>query len=196
MIRTAILAGALVCAPAAFARTADYSRSEAQFADDAKELDVAAMAAMPERGEVDLLVENAQSLDHRLKILGIHCSAWKVENPLSQMVARALGMWDRDGTLGPAERRPLVRLRFTSASSNMRCVEVEELEGRCLTRTSINGEAVIEKEGQAARTAPIAIEVEEQQAVGACAVARGAGLSGRAASIALVDRLKALAAAD
>lgn len=187
------LGAALLSASAANARTADYARGDDAFAADARALEVADFPAMPERGDVDVEVENIESLDHRLKILAISCRAWRVDNPLSQIVSRALTAWDRDGSLAPPLQRPLLRIRFESALSTMRCVEVAEMTTRCLTRTAISGEATVHQGGDAARRVPIAVEVEHQQSVGVCGgIARGTALSGRSAAIALVESLRGL----
>ena len=178
------------------ARTADYSVSEAQFRSDAEALDVSNFPELPKRSNVDLVIEDAAKLDQQLRILSISCKAWKVENPLSKMVARVLGDWDRDGTIGAPARPPLVRFRVQSALSSMRCVQVKELKTRCITRTAINGEATVEADGAAPRVQPVSVEVEQEQSVGVCGgLARGTAISGRAASIALANRLTEIAAA-
>lgn len=189
------LAAVLLCgaAPAA-ARTADYGKDEAQFANDAFELEVSSVPTLPSRGQVDVVADDLQALDHELKVLGLHCSLWDVENPLSQMVSKALGAWDSDGELGDTDRRPLIRLTFKSARSTMRCVEVEELDGRCLVRTSIEAEARIDQGADTLRVEPVSINVEHEQAEASCSIARGTALSGRSASIALVERLRDMVA--
>lgn len=188
-----VLAAAAVAAPAA-ARTADYARSDAQFAEDAAALNVGELAAMPQRGELQVMIEGAASLDHQLKILTIACKAWRVDNPLSQMVAKALGSWDRDGQLTAAVDAPLVRFKADGAFSTMRCVEVAELKARCITRTAINGTATVERQGSVSAAKPISVAVEHEQNIGACGgLSRGTALSGREASIRLVEQLKAAA---
>lgn len=192
-VALAAAAAALLSAAPAAARTVDYSLSEEQFAADAAALDAGSLPAMPSRGTAEVEIDGDARLDNQVRILGISCRAWKVDNPLSQMVRRALVAWDRDGTLSAAGGRPLVRVRIDRADVSMRCVAVKELEGRCITRTSIGGEATVERADALPRSEKIAIEVEQQHDVGTCAVARGTALSGRAASIALVERLKQLA---
>ena len=201
-MRRSVLAGAAaalaVAAPAAAARIADYSLTEAQFEALAAKLGVEGFRSAPGKGDVDVVVE-APAIDHRTRVLGISCTAWNVDNPISQMVKRALAAWDRDGALSaPSEPRPVIRVRLDSASSNMRCVQVKELKMRCLLRASLAGTATLEKPGSPARTEPITIEVEQAQKLGGfCGgMASGTSLLGRTASLALVDRLQALAAAD
>ncbi|HYW14838.1 MAG TPA: hypothetical protein VE891_01610 [Allosphingosinicella sp.] len=201
-MRRSVLAGAAaalaVAAPAAAARIADYSLTEAQFEALAAKLGVEGFRAAPGKGDVDVVVE-APAIDHRTRVLGISCTAWNVDNPISQMVKRALAAWDRDGGLSaPSEPRALVTVRLESGSSNMRCVQVKELKMRCLLRASLAGSATIERPGSPARTEPVLVEVEqEQKMAGFCnGMAQGTSLLGRTASLALIDKLQALAAAD
>jgi hypothetical protein len=180
-------------ASAAQARTADYSVSEEKFKADAEALNVSAYPALPARTNLDVVVEDLAKLNGKLRVLGISCKAWKVDNPLSQMVARVLGGWDRDGKLEPAGG-PLVRFRAKSALATMRCVEVGELKTRCITRTAILGDAVVERPGAEPRVEALSIETEAEQDVGVCGgLARGAAISGRSASILLAERLKEVA---
>ena len=200
-MRRSALAGAAaalaVAAPAAAARVADYSLTEAQFEALAAKLGVDGFRPAPGKSEVDVVVE-APAIDHRTKVLGISCTAWNVDNPISQMVRRALAAWDRDGALSaPSEPRPLITVRLDSASSNMRCVQVKELKMRCLLRASLAGTATIERPGGPPRTQPIVVEVEQEQKLGGfCGgMAQGTSLLGRTASLTLIDRLQAIAAA-
>lgn len=202
-MRRSLLAAAVaalaVAAPAAAARIADYSLTEEQFEALADKLGVDGFRQSPGRSEVDVLVEAPAAIDHRIRVLGISCTAWNVDNPISQIVNRTLAAWDRDGALSaPSEARPLIRLKLDSAASNLRCVQVKELKMRCLLRGSLAGSATVETPGRPARTQPIAIEVEqEQKMAGPCnGMAQGTSLLGRTASLALIDRLKAIAAAD
>lgn len=202
MRRSALAGAALalaVAAPAAAARLADYSLTEAQFEALAAKLGVDGFRPAPGRSGVDVLIEEPAAIDHRIRVLGISCTAWNVDNPISQMVTRALSAWDRDGALSvPSEPRPLIRLRLESASSTLRCVQVREMKMRCLLRASLAGSATLERPGGPPRTQPILVEVEqEQKMAGPCnGMAQGTSLLGRTASFALIDRLQAISAAD
>ncbi|HEY0084915.1 MAG TPA: hypothetical protein VGB65_03290 [Allosphingosinicella sp.] len=195
----AVAAAALaVAAPAAAARVADYSLTEAEFEALAGRLGVEGFRAAPAKSEIDVVIE-APAIDHRTRVLGISCTAWNVDNPISQMITRAMSAWDRDGTLSaPAEPRTLITVRLDSASSNMRCVQVKELKARCLLRASLAGSATLEKPGSPPRTEPILVEVEQEQKLGGICggMAKGTSLLGRTASLALIDRLQAISAAD
>ena len=196
-MRLALTATALAAAPAA-ARTVDYGHSDAEFEAAAVAIGAPTPAATPPRGESDVVLEGAEKLDHELLILGISCRAWQVDNPLSQMVRRALSGWDRDGALEPVAERPLLRLRIGSAGSDLRCIQIRELQERCIVRTRIEGEAILERPGQAPRSERIAIEDQQVHTrPGACgSLSRGAGLSGRAVSLTLIERLRAVASTD
>jgi hypothetical protein len=192
--RLAAAAAVALFATAAQARTADYRVSEDQFKADAAALNVSPFPALPGQGSFDIIVEDLEKLDGKLQILGIFCRAWKVNNPLSEMVRRVLTGWDRDGQVSPAPAGPTIRFRATSAWSTMRCVEVKEMKTRCITSTGINGEATVERPGSAPRTEPVSVEVQQEQDVGVCGgLARGVAISGRSASIRLAERLGEIA---
>ncbi|HEX8585609.1 MAG TPA: hypothetical protein VF680_14520 [Allosphingosinicella sp.] len=201
MKRSALAAAAAalaVAAPAAAARVADYALTEAEFEALAGKLGVEGFRPAPAKSEIDVVIE-APAIDHRTRVLGISCTAWNVDNPISQMINRAMSAWDRDGALSaPAEPGTLITVRLDSASSNMRCVQVKELKARCLLRASLAGSATLEKPGSPPRTEPILVEVEQEQKLGGICggMAKGTSLLGRTASLALIDRLQAISAAD
>lgn len=192
-MRCAALAAAagaalLWAGPAAAERVADYSVSDARFQELAQNLHASPFPAMPAKGGADVILE-AASVDHQLAILGIFCRAWHVQNPLSQMVRRALTAWDRDGDLAPPASGEPIRVKLDGASSTMRCVQVKELKSRCLLTTALSGSA-----SRGDRTVPISIDLEQEQDTGACnGLAQGTSLIGRSAAIALVEKLKPLA---
>ena len=128
-------------------------------------------------------------------ILGIACSAWNVDNPLSQMVSRVLEGWDADGSLTRVADRPLLRLSIERAGSDLRCVEVREMSVRCLVRTRIDAVATLERPGAEPVTERISVDERQTHSrPGACGtLSRGTALAGRAVSLALIGRLRALA---
>jgi hypothetical protein len=186
---------AFTAAPAS-ARTVNYALSDEQFQADAVAIGAPVPEPAPERGRFHVILEGAERTDHRLVVLGISCSAWRVDNPLSQMVRRALTEWDADGSLDDTHDGPVLRVSLDSASSDIRCVEVREMDMSCIVRTRIRGEIRLERPDSEPLTQPLAIEDQQlQDNPGACgSLSRGTGLSGRAASIALVDRLEAFTA--
>lgn len=201
MMRTAaaiaLAAATLFAASPAAARTVEYDLSDEGFREAAAAIGAPEPAPAPERGTAEVVIENAERLDHRLMILGISCSAWTVDNPLSQMVRRALEGWDADGALTPAADRPVLRISIGSAGSDLRCVEVREMSVRCLVRTRIEAVATLERPGAEPVTERLSIEDRQTHSrPGACGtLSRGTALSGRAASLALIERLRAFAAA-
>lgn len=181
-------AALLWAGPASAERVADYSVTEARFAELAQSLHAAPFPALPEKGRTDVVLETA-AVDNELAILGIFCRAWHVQNPLSQMVKRTLQLWDRDGDLAAPAAGEAIRVRLDSGYSAMRCVQVKELKSRCLLTTTLSGSA-----SRGGRTIPISVDVEQEQDTGVCnGLAQGTSLIGRSASIALVEKLKALA---
>jgi hypothetical protein len=202
-MRTPVLAMAAaalaVAGPASAARTADYSLTDEQFEALAAKLGVKGFREAPAKSDVDVVIEAPAAIDHRTRVLGISCTAWNVDNPISQMIRRSMSAWDRDGALTvPADGRPLIRLRLDSATSTLRCVQVKELKMRCALRASLSGSATLEGANGPPRTEPILVEVQqEQKMAGPCnGMAQGTSLLGRTASLELIDRLKALTAAD
>ena len=202
VLACAAAAGAIMAAaaPAEAARTADYALSEEQYRTVAANLKVGDFPAMPGREQVDVVIDPAGgAVDHRVRIVGIACSAWNVDNPLSLMIARTMTAWDRDGTLAaPAASGKLVRLKLDEAATNLRCVEVRELKTRCMSRASVSGVATVEEPGKEPRAEPISVAVEQIQSMGGLCngLAQGTGLIGRELSIALAERLRALAGAS
>jgi hypothetical protein len=191
------------CALAAFAaapvaaRTVNYNQSDENFQEDAAAIGAPSPEPAPERGRIHVILDGAERIDHRLVVLGISCSAWRVDNPLSQMVRRALTEWDADGLLDGTDAGPVLRVTLTNASSDIRCVEVREMDMSCIVRTRIQGEIRLEQPNSEPLTEPLIIEDQQIQSTpGACgSLSRGTGLSGRAASIALIERLQAFAVA-
>lgn len=171
--------------------------SEEQYRTLAADLKVGDFPAMPGREDLDVVIDPAgASVDHRVRIVGISCSAWNVDNPLSQMIARTMIAWDRDGTLAaPTARGKLIRLKLAEAASNLRCVQVKELKMKCMLRASLSGVATLEEPGKTARAEPISVAVEQIQSVGGLCngLAQGTSLLGRGLSIALAQRLRELA---
>ena len=91
-----------------------------------------------------LRLELATALDHEVTRVGIVCSAWTVDNPISQLLTRMV-----PGSATAAMDRPAeLTLRVEHAATLSRCFQVAELKARCLTRVTLDGNAVI---GGAAR---------------------------------------------
>lgn len=185
----ALIAAVAVSVPAAAQRIVDYSQSDDQVAVDARELKVAPPAPLPSRGALAITIDNIEALDHRVAFRGIGCSAWETDNPLSQMVSRVLSAWDADGRFDSGNAADALAIRFEAATTIMRCVQTGEWQTKCLVRSNIRGMA---KPSWGAATS---FDVGSEIVIGGgdCGVARGAGLAGRAASVALVDRLSGLA---
>ena len=190
--RWAAAALLLAGATPALARTVDYSRSEAEMQRVAADLEAPALIPAAARGTADVVLEDGEKLDHEVLILAISCRAWEVVNPLSQMVRRALGDWDRDGLLEPVADRLLLHVRIQSARSTLRCVQVAELEERCIVRTAVEGEARLERPGAEPRTERFALDHQHVQtpSIGCGGLSNGTAISGWTVSMQLVERLQ------
>lgn len=175
---------ALVSAqPAEARRTIDYSVDDATLSAWADEQGMAPLTPAPTPAHA-LRLELAPALDHEVTRVGIVCSAWTVDNPISQLLTRMV-----PGSATAAMDRPAeLTLRVEHAATLSRCFQVAELKARCLTRVTLDGNAVI---GGAAR--PVHAEIERAtNSVGACAgLTRGIALVSRDAVIALIAKADA-----
>ena len=168
-------------------RVVDYTIDEATAAHDAIEQGVP-LAPVPARGDAHVAVQIAPEVDHQVVRVGIFCSAWKVQNPISILIQRFLAAWDRDGAPSSSPSGPAdLLVKVDRASTLSRCVGTGELKTTCITRVSIDGS--IARKSEAAR----AFHVEREEAtkgIGACAgLTRGIALVSRDAASALIGQL-------
>lgn len=185
-----VLTATCAFTPARADRIVNYAVDEVAAVRDAAEQGVA-LAPIPARGTRHLAVRIAPAVDHEVLRVGIACSAWKVQNPMSALLQRFLTAFDRDGapasSLTPAAGMLVTVDRARTLS---RCVGTGEMRTTCITRVSIDGTTMLH--GETAR--PFRVEREEAaKGVGVCAgLARGIGLVSRQAAGALVDELRDL----
>ncbi|MGH6808336.1 MAG: hypothetical protein ACREEJ_16080, partial [Ensifer adhaerens] len=175
-------------AVAAHARTVDYSLDQAALDQAAAEQRVGQVSLSPSRGDLDLAFSADPGTDHVTLALGNHCSAYKVENPVSQMLRALITSWDRDGTLAEPGGVGVAAIRLTKASSYNRCVMLKETDGRCITRVKLAGTVSLDVGDGVARSFPIAADVEKSGTVGGfCGnIARFIGIVSREAGIELI----------
>lgn len=168
-------------------RVVNYAIDETAAAHDAAEQGVA-LAPLPARGPTHIAVEIAPSVDHQVLRVGISCSAWKVQNPMTGLLQRFLTAWDRGGAPAPS-LGPSVGLvvKIERAATLSRCVSTGEMKSTCITRVSIDGSTA--RPGEEPR--PFHVEREEAaKGVGVCAgLTRGIGLVSRQAASALIGYL-------
>lgn len=187
-----------LAAVAANARTVDYSLNHAALEQAAVQQHIGQISPPPARGDIDLAFAADPGTDHVTLALGNHCSAYKVENPVSAMLRTLVVSWDRDGTLAPSGTTGVAFMRLTKASSYNRCVQLKETDGRCITRVRLAGTISVDGASGAARSFPIAADVEKSGTVGGfCGnIARFIGIVSREAGIALIADARAKLTAE
>lgn len=185
VVGLAICSTILIAAPASAKRTVDYSVDDVTMASWAVEQGVS-LTAWPIRGNGQAGLVIVPSVDHEVLRGGIYCSAWKVENPISQLIRQGFDHW---GAVVPlADSTPAsIGVTIKAASTFSRCVGVSELKSVCITRVTIDAE--IAARGEPAR--PVRVSVERSaKGIGACAgLTRGIALVSREAVIALIGKL-------
>ncbi len=187
LLLLAVAAGSGIAAPAAAERLVDYTIDETTAASQAAEQGVP-LAPLPARSRSHVALEIAPAADHAVTRVGIACSAWKVQNPMSILLKRMFAAWDREGApLSVPDQRADLTVRVERAATVSRCIATGEMKSSCITRVSIDGSAA--RLGETAK--PFRVEKEEiTKGVGVCAgLTRGIGLVSRAAASALLTQL-------
>jgi hypothetical protein len=175
------LAALLVAAPSQARDVQLEWLAPASFAKEAAGLKIN-VSPVPVPGPFAIMLTAAPSLDHETLRLGISCSAYKINNPVSAI----LDMVAREAS---APAAPPLRISIATARSMTRCVEVKEYNVRCITRVTLNGEAVVPaSEGQTERSLPLTLTLERDSSVGGFCenTAKGVGLVTREAAQQLV----------
>lgn len=179
-IAVAALAGAQ---PAEARRTVDYSVDDATLGAWADEQGMAPLTPAPAPAHA-IRLELKPGLDHEVTRVGIVCSAWTVDNPISALLTRMVPGSATAAMAGPAD----LTLRVEHAATLSRCFQVAELKARCVTRVTLDGNAV-----SGGKERPVHAEIERAtNSVGACAgLTRGIALVSRDAVIALIAKADA-----
>jgi hypothetical protein len=186
-VRAVLLASAiavLVCAdPAVAKRVADYSVGDEKLMQWGLELSLNPIAALPTKSSRNVALEIAPGVDHDAIRGGIYCSAWKVENPIAQLIGNVASQWDSDGKLASGTEIADVMIKVDRASTLTRCVGSGELAAICITRVAIEAQVT---EVSAQTTRPVRVSIERSGPLkGLC--------SGLARSVAVVSRESAIA---
>lgn len=149
----------------------------------ATDLKIKGVSPPPPRSTFDIAVEVGPAVDHQSLALGIYCSVYKVWNPAGAMLKALAAEADRDGVLGGAEGAPLLTIRLDTARSYRRCVEVKEMNSRCITRVTLSGEAIQRAADGVERRVPLKADVERDSSIdGICGgIARALGVITREA---------------
>lgn len=186
----AVFAALALGSAGAQARVVDYQIDRATLEQAAADQLDGPLSPPPERGDAQLAFVADPGTDHVTISAGVACSAYKVENPVSQMLVPLLQHWDADGTLGGADA---ITLRLTRASSFNRCVQLKEFDGRCITRVRLAGTLSLRSADGATADVPVSANVERSGTVGGfCGnLARFIGMVSREAGIALLADARA-----
>ena len=116
---------------------------------------------LPPRGEIDLVLEGGEALDHEARMLAISCSAYDYLSKLQAPVVSYLKALDVNGDLDEepagASSAPAATVRIEDTKTFVRCVEVESWQQHCRVNTTIAGE--ITAPGEEAM--PIKVQTEE-----------------------------------
>lgn len=176
---------ALALPALANARSVDYSLPPAAIIAGGQELKITPLTSELHPAIRIDTVTAAPAVDHVNLSLARFCSAYKVENPISQLFAALKAEWNAAADSAAGAPLTPVRLTIDSASSYRRCVEVAEMNVRCITKVRIAGTVTSGDAG-----APVAVtgEAERDASVGGLCgnLARGVGVVSREAAIALM----------
>lgn len=182
-MRRALAAIAILAAtPAAAVRVVDYTADDATVSKWAVEQGVA-LADWPARSTTTVAVEFAPGVDHDVVSAGIGCSAYKIANPITQLIRRGAAAWGTEATAANAA----LLIRVDRAATLSRCVTTGELKGSCIYRVTLVGTATSRAPGAPEAGTPFRYVTEKQaRAVGACAgLTRGIHLVSREAVAAM-----------
>jgi hypothetical protein len=170
----ALLTAALLGQPLA-ARVVDYSVDDSVIVQEATELKIASITPGLTLENHTINVTIAPGVDHITDALGIYCSVYKVENPISQLVKKLAVAAANDKAAAS------ININLTGARSYRRCVEVKEMNARCIIRVVLTGTVA----GAGAGSIPISGDVERDSSVsGICgSLARGIRVVSREAAI-------------
>lgn len=174
-----LLVAAWLASPAV-AREVNYATIDAPgFTALAARLKIAPITALLP-GPLPVVLTAAPAADHEVLRLGQYCDV-TIINPVSQLVALMAT---------PPPPSPSVEVAITRARSFRRCLELSEMNVRCITRVTLDAD--VTSSGQLKR--PVTVIVERDASVGGFCedVAQGVGVITRQA----VHELIAKAVAD
>jgi len=163
------------------ARVVEYPKNEATWKAWATEQGVQLKEALPAASKIRLSL--SKSLDHEVIRAGIACSAWRIENPMTQLVEKTFADWDmlvNDGA-------PAADVFIDFASTISRCISTGEMKATCVTRVTLKGSV---RQGSQSPV-PISVAIESPtRGIGVCAgLTRGIGLVARNATFAFIEKV-------
>ncbi|MFA5968453.1 MAG: hypothetical protein WC816_04315 [Sphingomonas sp.] len=166
-------------------RVVDYPDNPAAIIAAGRELKITPLTIDPDVQSTITSVSTGAAVDHTTLALGLACSASKVQNPISNLIKQTKNEWNAAAlrlVSANTTELPALIINVSSASSYRRCVEISELNLRCITKVKLAG--TVRSQGQ---DVPIAAEAERAASVGGfCgSLARGIGVASREAVFAL-----------
>jgi hypothetical protein len=171
----------LLAGPAA-ADPVDYDvLDKAGHAAEAARLKIAPISALPTPAR-PVMISVDPAADHDVLPLAQLC-AFGNANPVSDMVRRLVAQLPPSADASA----PALQLRITQGRSSRRCVEVKELNMRCITRVVLGGEA--QTGDQPPRPVQVVVERDASTVGPFCeGLARGTGIITREAAIQLLEK--------
>lgn len=168
--------------PGLHARSVDYAGGSTALIEAGRALKVSPLTTEPTPSYTLSSVTASSEVDHRTMALGNYCSAWKVDNPIGRLLPLIADEWNKKAA---AIQGSALTISLSSASSYRRCVEVAEMNVRCITRVKLAGTA--ERVGGSSGPVPISADEERDASVGGfCGnLAQGIGVVSREAVLAL-----------
>lgn len=181
VLGVALLAGLAGSAEAR--RTVDYGAAKTAWAQWEAEQGVESVRTPKPRG-APVQLTFAPGIDHEVLRGGIGCSAWTVDNPISQLVRDMVADWSQPGVAVDAAAATPLAIHMDRASTFTRCVQTAEIKVTCITRVRLEASV-----GSDAARRPVKAEVElPTRGLGACAgLTRGIAVISRAAVSQLLD---------
>lgn len=171
------------------ARVVDYAKADDAFTEDAALLKIQPLSVTPLKSTWNISFDAATGVDHITLALGMYCSAYKVENPVTAMFERLIVGWDQDGILGnTTPGTPQLAIHLAEARSYRRCVELKEMNARCITRVTFKGDARFIDTNGAERQFPVIADVERDASIGGICgnLAKGIGVVTHQAGITFI----------
>lgn len=165
------------------ARSVDYGGGASALIEVGQALKVSPLTIEPTPSFTLGAIKASSEVDHQTMALGNYCAAWKVDNPIGRLLPLIAEEWNKRAS---ATQGPSLAVSLSSASSYRRCVEVGEMNVRCITRVKLAGTA--ELVGGSSGPVPISADEERDASVGGfCGnLAQGIGVVSREAVLALL----------
>lgn len=169
-------------------------KTTAQAAAEAEALLLDPAPALSKSSSWQVILSDAEKLNHKTAVLGIHCSGNSYFNSLQKPVERYLAAFDANGKLGDAATDHLVVLTVNSASSSVRCFLIGSVKIRCIAKVDMSFSSRVLQDSSERILPPLFISLEEvgKGSIWTCGALKNiVQIVSERASGELVDQLKA-----